>query len=378
MGDRKYRELSRDYRENNERGRDSRRDDAWLRHRGRSQDDYRHDRSERSYGSGDYGRRGPPTCYNFGEVGHYKNQCWKRSEEAVSKGGASTSSVPRPVTQVDDEVKKTVEGHASSVACFKEYIDKENMKKENKERKKREKEERARKEEEEWMAKEAERAAKEERAAQKMAKKKKEEEEKLEFTKSVRMHVAMCMGGLQEQVQDQMRRNMEEFQRILKGKQVVSPSGSVGSHTSDRVASEVEELSHKAERLVITEKRKRSHDGPVGNSPPVTQTPKKTPRKTGVKPVKLATKLQATVGRTAKKTTTQVETKKTPTRYTPKKDTPKTKIAAKMGSAGRVKFIGENMRELAEYHADDLKKVCRRDDVEYGNKVTAMINIVEK
>ncbi|GBG93429.1 hypothetical protein CBR_g69935 [Chara braunii] len=249
MGDCNQRGSSRDHWDINDRGRHDRRDEARTRYRGRSQDDYRYDRGERSHSSSDYRRQGPPACYSCGEVGHYKNQCWKRSDEGASKGGASTSSGSKPISQVDEEVKKTVEGLASSIACFKEYIEKENMKKEEKERKKLEREERARKEEEERRAKEVERAAKEERAARKTAKKKKEEE-KLEFTKVVRMHVAMCIGGFQENMQDQMRRNMEDFQNILKGKQqATSPSGSAGSYTSDWGGREVEELSNKAERL---------------------------------------------------------------------------------------------------------------------------------
>ncbi|GBG71898.1 hypothetical protein CBR_g10834 [Chara braunii] len=244
-----------------------------------------------------------------------------------------------------------------------------------------EREERARKEEEELRAKEAERAAKEERAARRAAEKKKKEpkEDKLEFTKVVRMDVAMCIGGFQEKMQDQMRRNMKDFQSILKGKQrAASPSGSTGSYTSDRGVSEVEELSNKAERLVISEKRKRSPDGPVGDSPPVTLSPKRTPRKTGVKPVKLATKLQAATGTTTKKFTAHGETTRTPTRYTQRKGTPTTKIAAKIRSATRAKFIGDNMRVLAEYQAEDLKRMCKRDEVEYGNKVITVINIAEK
>ncbi|GBG86655.1 hypothetical protein CBR_g41717 [Chara braunii] len=238
----------------------------------------------------------------------------------------------------------------------------ENRKKEDKERRKREKIESARREEAERATKEELRLAKEGRAAKKQKKMKKQEEEKLKLKKAMRLHLVVCMGGLREEIKEEMRRNMEMFQTIVKGKQraaspTQSPSGSQGSHTSGCAAGGIEEISQRAKNLSINEKRKRSPDRPIANSPPMEQPPKRTPRKSTTKPVKLASKLQAT---TAKITTR------------------KKKQGAKTGSAGKAKFMVENMRQLADFHADDLKRLCRREELEYGNKMQAVINVAEK
>ncbi|GBG86310.1 hypothetical protein CBR_g41304 [Chara braunii] len=90
-----------------------------------------------------------------------------------------------------------------------------------------------------------------------------------------------------------------------------------------------------------------------------------------MQPVRLAGKLQ----KSAKKKSTK---KKTPKRYTPRRGTPKTKIATKIGTAGRAKYICENIRALSEFSANELKDICRKEDVEYENKVLATINIAEK
>ncbi|GBG88904.1 hypothetical protein CBR_g48516 [Chara braunii] len=181
---------------------------------------------------------------------------------------------------------------------------------------------------------------------------KKQEEAKLEFKKTMRLHMAVCMGGLREM-----------FRTIVKGKQratspTQSSSGSQGSYTSGRTASEIEEISHKAKDLTINEKRKRSPDRLIGNSPPMEQPPKWTPRKTTVKPVKLANRLQAaTAKRTTKIKKQGGEGNTSPIRYTPRRGTPKTWISAKTGSAGKAKFVVENLRQLADFHTDDLKRL---------------------
>ncbi|GBG84096.1 hypothetical protein CBR_g37971 [Chara braunii] len=292
--------------------------------------------------------------------------------------------MPKPDPTTDERVKKQLEGFGKSVASFREYIEKENRKKEEKERRKQEKMERQHREEMERQAREEARLAKERRIAKKQAKIKKAEEEKMELSKAMRMQLAVCVGGLREQMQEEMRRNMEAFNAIIKGKQAAAsptstPPGSPVSYTSKLEASEVEEISQKAKDLTIGDKRKRSPDATIGNSPPMEVPPKRTPRNTKVKPRKLAAKLLTTASKkTTKKGKPEEGGSKTPKRYTPKRGTPKTNIAAKIGSAGKTKFVVDNMRQLAEYQADDLKLLCRREDLVYGNKVLAVINVAEK
>ncbi|GBG71668.1 hypothetical protein CBR_g9083 [Chara braunii] len=128
-------------------------------------------------------------------------------------------------------------------------------------------------------------------------------------------------------------------------------------------------LIRRTRRTVANEKRKRSAEETVGSSPPVMQ-PAKTPRATNVRPVRLATKLQTTTKKTMKK--------KTPTRFTPRRGTPRTKIAAQCGPVGRAKYVVENMRVLSECGADELKEICKKEEVEYGNKTIAAMNIDQK
>ncbi|GBG69574.1 hypothetical protein CBR_g4407 [Chara braunii] len=190
MGDRSYRTHDREARNDHyERGRDTKREEPRDRTRGRSRNDY-HEGSNRGYGGDDYVRRGPPICFECGKPGHYKNQCWNRSEASVTKGGASRSGTQKPEQVVDEQVKKQLEDFGKSVANFQEYIERENKKKEEKERRRQEKLEREQREEMERQAKEEARKTKESRIAKKQATKKKEEEEKLKFGKAMLINVA--------------------------------------------------------------------------------------------------------------------------------------------------------------------------------------------
>ncbi|GBG76863.1 hypothetical protein CBR_g23078 [Chara braunii] len=313
MGDRGYRTYGGEARgDQYARGRDHKRDESRDRQRGRSRDDY-HEGSDRGHGGSEYVRRGPPVCFECGEAGYYKNQCWKRSEVVPAKGGASSSGVQLPEPHVVETVKKRLEDFNKSMANFQEYIAIENTKREAKECRNREKAERLQREEAERQAKEEARMAKEKRMAKKFAKKKKEEEEELEFSKAMWLHMAVCVGGLKEKMQYEMKKNMEAFQAIIKGKQQAtspspSPSISPQSYASDWAASEVEKINQKAKELTINEKRKWSPDKTIGNSPPMELPPKRTPRKTIVKPVKLTAILQAaTTKKTAAKKNKQAE-----------------------------------------------------------------------
>ncbi|GBG77497.1 hypothetical protein CBR_g23942 [Chara braunii] len=380
MGDLNQREPRCDHgRDGYHRGRDSRRDEGRERYKGRSRDDYPEDQGERRHGTGDYGRRAPLICFSCGEPGHYKNQCWKRTGEGHVRGGAGTSSGQKAASEGDESMKKQIQEIGASMASFQKYMDRENKKKAEKEKRKKEREERQLREEAQCVVKEEERQARARREARKQAKKTKAEEERLEFRKALRMHIVSCVESLKEELQEEMRRNMQAFHSIIKGKQAVSPSGSEGFYTSDSTTNQVEELSQRTGNLVISEKRKHSPEKQIGSSPPMELPPKRTPRKSGIKPVKLAAKLQATTKTTPKtKTGKKREGQTTPKSYTPRRGTPKTKIAVELGAAGCAKFIEDNMRHLAEFQAEDLKRMCRREDVQYGNKVIAMINIAEK
>ncbi|GBG82623.1 hypothetical protein CBR_g34993 [Chara braunii] len=142
--------------------------------------------------------------------------------------------------------------------------------------------------------------------------------------------------------------------------------------------SDVEEISLKTGGLTISgkqEKRKRSAEKNVGNSPPMMIPAKRTPRR-ACKPVKLMERLRHSGGRISPKTTA----KRTPKRGTPRTSSQlKKKIPAALGSIGRAKYILKNMLLLAELTVDELKQICTDEDVAFaGKKVPAIVSIAEK
>ncbi|GBG66467.1 hypothetical protein CBR_g61510 [Chara braunii] len=194
-----------------------------------------------------------------------------------------------------------------------------------------------------------------------------DEEDRQPASNAVRMEVSMAVGRLEGQVCGKILQAIGTTAVRGKGKQqMASPSGSHSGSESE--GSEVEEISKLTRKMAITEKRKRSAEKAIGNNPPMEQAAKQIPRTPGVRPVRLAVKLQ----------TSNKKTKKTPNKYTPRRGAPKTKIAAMMGAARRAKFVRENVCQLAELPTDDLKEICRKEGVDYGNKTIATINIAEK
>ncbi|GBG73081.1 hypothetical protein CBR_g12797 [Chara braunii] len=180
------------------------------------------------------------------------------------------------------------------------------------------------------------------------------------------------------------------LQATTRGKQGASPTVSGESFTSGRTNSEIEEISDRTEKLQISKKRKRSPEPP--NQGRLSLSNRRTTR-SRLKPVKLAAKLHATTSKlrskTAEMTNKQVafrpmetrakmKARKTPTKFSPKKGTLKCKIPTSTEKGGKAKYIGDNIRQLETRTATDLKRICRRTEVEYGNKLVAAVNIAEK
>ncbi|GBG79564.1 hypothetical protein CBR_g29711 [Chara braunii] len=178
-------------------------------------------------------------------------------------------------------------------------------------------------------------------------------------------------GGFCEQLTDEMLKALATASIDRKGKKkVASPPSPGPSTTSGNESGDATPLNRRTWILTLKEKRKRSTKKTVGNSPPMMQSAKRTPRATGVKPVRLAAKLQ--------RTTPKTKTNKTPPRFTPRRSTSGTKIAATAGSAGKAQFICENIRALADLGAEDLKEICRKEDVDYEKKTIVAMNIAKK
>ncbi|GBG83187.1 hypothetical protein CBR_g36803 [Chara braunii] len=222
-------------------------------------------------------RRVPPVCFECGEPEHYRNQCPRLVGDSSRSRGRSTSprhqgpqQVPRALSE-DPALRRQVEDMASMLASMKEYHEAEQAKKEARAKRKLEKQEQKRREEEERAATEEKQLVKQRRAMRKEEKMRKEAEQREKMAKELKKQISISLGDLREELQHRIDRAAVEK---VKGKKKIevhsSDEGSYESHDSD-----VDTLSSKMEQLVISEKRKRSVEKPVGDSPPMVTAAKR-------------------------------------------------------------------------------------------------------
>ncbi|GBG73119.1 hypothetical protein CBR_g12836 [Chara braunii] len=206
---------------------------------------------------------------------------------------------------------------------MKMYIDAEQARKEDREREKKEKEKRKQEERERELREEEARVAREKREEKRRIKKEEEKRKEADFRK---------------------------------GKAPVYSSGSDDDKNPSN--SDVEALSEQAEGLVISEKRKCSAERVVGDSPPMV-TPAKHPTKRGqLDPKRLVLSCRHPA---LKRSPT---TRKTPVRSLMKKK----KILATVGQMGKLRYVTDNLRELGDLNVDELKQICREEDVQFEEK----------
>ncbi|GBG63668.1 hypothetical protein CBR_g38980 [Chara braunii] len=359
-------------------GSDDRRDRSWDRgresggydggrdRRGEGRRERSIERGSSSYtGQREAPNRFAPVCFECGEPGHYRNQCPKLGRDGTSRvvgqRGRSLSPrqqlrYPEPRASLEDPaVKRQIEELAASMAMMKEVFNAETAAKEEKKKKKMEKLEHNKKEEEDAQAAEEARLANQRRAERKEAKLRKEEEDRQLLLKELLMELSLRMGKLDESLQHRYEREVKERAKG-KHKAVVSSSD---DDDPDSYESEVESLSRKTEKLVISEKRKRGAEKQVGDSPPMVTPAKRTAKRR----LQLGCRHQLM--------------KKTPPCKTP--GTGRRKIPAASGTIGKLKFVTDNLRELGDMTVEELKKICQSEDVEYeGKKMQAILAIAEK
>ncbi|GBG60501.1 hypothetical protein CBR_g5675 [Chara braunii] len=287
-------------------------------------DDIRHDRG---FPSREQPRHFIPVCDECGEPGHYKNQYPRLVGEStfrnVPQRGQSTSPAryarrdEQRSTSEDPTLRQQLEQLTSSLANVKSYIDLEQSCKAGKEQQKLEKEKRKQAEKERQRREEEERQAKEQRTKKKEERKRKKLEALEALRKDMRMEV--------------------------------------------RVA--------QTEGLAISEKRKRSAERTIGNSPPMV-TPAKRPTKRGELNPK---RLQLSCRRKPLKRSPA--DKKTPLRSILKK-----KIPAAPGEMGKLRYVTDNLRELGNLNVEELKLICRTEDVPFEGmkKMDTILAITEK
>ncbi|GBG59100.1 hypothetical protein CBR_g24443 [Chara braunii] len=261
----------------------------------------------------------------------------------------------------------------------------EREKKESKQRRKLEREEVERRAEEERVRME-ERARAERKALKIKQKKALEAEARGMMQKDLNIQLAIQVGELENRLVDRMYQVVAPVPPSTCNRGNVSGSNDLASDGSDESDTSVtHELSARAQRMSIIEKRKRGPK-PVFEepSPPMELPAKRTLERGILKPVKLTGHLTQSKSKkagggltptsTRKKIATPLSKRKTPTcspAHTPAaKVTPTTK-----GVLARLRNRNEVLKELKALDAAELQAICRKEDLQYDKKIDAIFDI---
>ncbi|GBG77431.1 hypothetical protein CBR_g23880 [Chara braunii] len=296
-------------------------------------------------------RRGPPTCYNCREPGHYANQC-PHPRRNSNPGRGTVGDYGEPSDQQKGELESKVVEIGKSVAAVCHYVELEQQKKLMKERRKAEK-----------KAVEERAAAEQEEAEQKRKKKedkaRKEAERKEEIRKCLEIKMALRVGELRDEVRDDVRHEMREAigelcTVVARGKQQVPQMEAVAESRVN--SSETEELNLHTRNLSLAEKRMRGPETVLEGSPPMELPLKRTPRRTG------------------RLTRARCKTMKTPT---PKKTPPsiRKKKPTVMGLVGRLRFEKKVMNDLKSLDDLVLQNICKDERIPYNGKFESVFDI---
>ncbi|GBG75824.1 hypothetical protein CBR_g21069 [Chara braunii] len=277
-------------------------------------------------------------------------------------------------------------------AVIKEHFDAERAKQEKKAEKKRMMEE-AKKREEEAKQQEAEEKARRERKAMKKREKVHQEAEyKAELKKDLGIQVAVMMNEMQGNLVDNWR-NIVGGSHLARDtdkgkKKVVFESGdevSAEGSGGESETSVTQEIREKAERLCLSKKRKRGPDPVFEGSPPMEKTPKRTLKQGTLKPTKLSTRMTRSKARKTVKTLGSAK-RRSPVK-TPLSMRRKTSTRGKSpsgiltpsskGALARLRFMNAAMKELKDFDALELQRICKEEGIHYDKKVDAIFDIVE-
>ncbi|GBG74533.1 hypothetical protein CBR_g18943 [Chara braunii] len=253
------------------------------------------------------------------------------------------------------EAKTRIDELAASLATMKEVLDSQHADKEERKTKKLEKLERKMREEEEKQAAQEARQAELRCTKRKEEKLRLEEEKRQTLRKEMLLEISQQMGQLGDSLQKRYEREVKHRE---KGKQraVVQSSEDEGYESYD---SDVDALSMQTEQLVILEKRKRSADKPIGDSPPM------------VTPAKRTAKRRLHLG------CRHQQMKKTPPRTI--QVTGRKKIPAAPGTIGKLRFVTDNLRQLGDLNLEELRRIAASEDVKCkGKKMQTILAITER
>ncbi|GBG43979.1 hypothetical protein CBR_g77533, partial [Chara braunii] len=364
-----------------DRGRREYRENSRERH---STADGRGRESRRDLSAGDAPRRGPPVCFGYKVIGHYRSDCWRFWTDPTTrpqmeadgyicppefgKRGRSASPLraQTPTMVNQPAAHNRIDEIGRSVASLQEYVEMERVRRMEREQRRREREEARR-------AKEEFRRAEEERRARKAEKQRKQEEEKMAMAKAVEVQLSLRLGGIREDIHTEVRRavtatvtkNQIGTTTELPGKGKEKAVEDVPS--SSETASEVEAITEGTEKLTIQEKRKTGEDLPVGDSPKVTTPTKCASRKVSVRPLCLADRLQRNRTR-VRKANRGVATRSLTAVKQPARDL----------AMERMVYLDQTRRELSKLEYDRLRAIRRDEDVNYTTKVQAIFDIADQ
>ncbi|GBG91491.1 hypothetical protein CBR_g52446 [Chara braunii] len=231
-----------------------------------------------------------------------------------------------------------------------------------------EKEKRLREEKERVLREEEERLAKERRLKKKEEKKRLEVESREALRKDLRMEIRKHMRSVCEELHQQL---VTTQTTKSKGKGKVPVNASSEDESCDSESSEIEALSEQAERLIISEKRKRSAERTTGDSPPMETPAKRTATRSVLDPKRL-----------------MLSVKRQPMKLSPAKKTPRSlrgvqkakKVPASPDTMGRLLFVTDNIRDLGDRNIEELKQICRVENVPFEGlkKMDMILAITEK
>ncbi|GBG86722.1 hypothetical protein CBR_g41786 [Chara braunii] len=255
---------------------------------------------------------------------------------------------------------------------MKNYIDIEHARKEKKEKEKKEREKLKQEEREREQREEEVRLAREKRDEKRRIKKEKEKQKEVEFRetmrKELRMEVRRHVGGVCEELHHRLL-NILPTSKTSKGKKKVLVYHSTSDEERNSDNSDVEALSEQAEGLAISEKRKRSAELVIGNSPPMETSAKRRTKRGKLDPKRLVLSCR------------HPSMKKPPIKKTPVgSHMKKRKIPATVGDPGKLRFVIDNLRKLGGMNVDELKQMCREEDVQFEGKkqMDTILAIIEK
>ncbi|GBG78962.1 hypothetical protein CBR_g28676 [Chara braunii] len=183
-----------------------------------------------------------------------------------------------------------------------------------------------------------------------------EAEDREAMRKDLRMEIRMHMGNVCEELHQRLASAIPTKKKD-KGKLPVHVSSEEKSDEPE--GSDVEAVCEQTEELAVKEKRKRSVERPVGDSPPIKTHAKRASARDVLDPKRLLLSCRRQL-----------------LKRSPRKQTPKSlrsarkgkKVPASPGTMGRLMFVTDNLRELGDRNIEDLKQICRSEDVPYEGK----------